>query len=238
MTERNLFVWEHVWRSDEYAAPGERARRAVRRARALRMMLPGARLGAVAELGCGDGSFAEVLLRDRAWGVTSYLGIDRSPTAVHRARERLGHLANVQFSEYDVENLGAICAPVDTVIACGVLEHMRDPDKILEQAVGALRNPGGRLILTTSNTLTMMYLARLWRELLHRWPYGYQKNYTPGELRALLDRHFSRVTLRVVQGDWDYPILTFLDRFCAAFNKNVGRYIYAVAQQRGGKASE
>jgi ubiquinone/menaquinone biosynthesis C-methylase UbiE len=226
------YVWEEIWRTDDYGSPAMRTSKALDRAAQIRRMLgPRVELGKVVELACGDGSLANVLLSNSQWGVRTYVGIDRSSTAVSRAREKLASFKNVTLRQEDVLQLRTSPGPADTVIACGLAEHIVD----VESAVSVMRaicGSHGRLIITVSNKLSLMYVARKRRELLGTWPYGYQKNYTPNELHGLLARHFATCSIEVTHGHWDFPFSTLCDRVGRMFSKNIGRYIFALAQPR------
>jgi trans-aconitate methyltransferase len=188
-------------------------------------------LGTVVELGCGDGSLANVLLRDPQWNVTNYVGIDRSSAAISRARQNLAPFKGVTLCQEDVHQLKPSYGPADTVIACGLLEHIADVERTLE-LIRKICFSDSRLIVTVSNKLSMMYVARKRRELFGTWPYGYQKNYTVKELQILLDRYFSTSSIKVVHGHWDFPFSTCCDRLASVVSREIGRYIYAVAQAR------
>jgi ubiquinone/menaquinone biosynthesis C-methylase UbiE len=101
----------------------------------------------VAEIGCGTGRFAEMLLRDRLNPTARYVGLDISRTMVSLARQRLrpwDKRAEIVLSTGDFAEL----PEADIVVATYVLDLMDDPDiaSLLTSARRALR-PGGRLCL-------------------------------------------------------------------------------------------
>jgi SAM-dependent methyltransferase len=93
------------------------------------------------DIGCGPGA----LLRCLPPG-TSYVGFDRNPAYIERARQM--NMGRGQFICDDVANFARHdLAPADIVVAIGVLHHLDDDltANLLRQTAGAL-NPGGRLI--------------------------------------------------------------------------------------------
>lgn len=101
------------------------------------------------EIGCATGG----LLDDLRNAGFDAVGVDFSAWAVERARERVG---NDRVFQLDVErDLSAspliARAPFGALIMLSVLEHFADPFGVLER-LSALVAPGGRLILTTTNS--------------------------------------------------------------------------------------
>jgi SAM-dependent methyltransferase len=225
------YVWDDVWRSDPYNSSCERHARARRRLAAIEPCLaPNADLGNVLELGCGDGSYADCLAQSNRFHVATYVGIDLSPTALDRARSSVRD-TRFRFQLADISSVDFPTDSADTVFMLGVLEHLLDSSNVLARLQRVLR-PNGRLILTTSNTLSLMYVKRRLREALQLWPYGYQRNYTPSEFRSLLAPHFEEQVLEPFQGDWDFPLVAVVDRAAAWVNKDFSRYILAVCNGR------
>ena len=101
-------------------------------------------LGRVADIGCGDGSLSLPLL-DRCSQLTL---VDNSETMLDSVRKCLpeGSASKVQLLNSDVEALDLAAASYDVVLCIGLLAHVDNPDKTLEQVAGLVR-PGGLLIL-------------------------------------------------------------------------------------------
>lgn len=234
MTERAnsiKYVWDDIWRNDPYSSSLERRARARRRLTAVEPCLaPNTELGNVLELGCGDGSFAACLAQSNGFNVAAYVGIDLSPTALDRARSSVRD-TRFHFRLEDISSVELPTASADTVFMLGVLEHLPDSSKVLENIQRVLR-PNGRLILTTSNTLSLMYAKRRLREVLQLWPYGYQRNYTPSEFKSLLMRHFDEQVVAPFHGDWDFPLVAIVDRVASWVDGDFGRYLLAVVQRK------
>lgn len=228
------YVWEDIWKSDPYNNPEERAFRARRRLESIRAALaPRVDLGRVIELGCGDGSFARALLDEERLTINQYLGFDRSSTAIARARKQASG-AKLAFEVADLTSLKLPADSADTVLMLGVLEHLQSPETILRAIRGAC-SADARIVFTTSNTRSMMYLDRRIREWAGRWPYGYQRNYTTKEFCQLLDAHFDVIHDERVHGAWDFPFAAAVDRGLGAISGDFSRYILAVCKPKGRK---
>lgn len=232
MIKKDEYVWNDIWLKDEYNNQLERFNRAIKRAENIKNLLShDTNLGDVLELGCGDGSLYEYLGANPNWKLESYTGIDRSEVAINRASKKLKDSFLHKFHLQDISHSINFPHKVNTVIACGVLEHIKEANSLL-QAITKILTPNGRLILTMSNTYSAMYLNRLRRQSIGTWPYGYQKNYTPQELNSLISQNFHCEKKIVVHGDWDFPFSTAFDKALHKVNKNVGRYIYIVARPK------
>lgn len=102
--------------------------------------------GRLLDAGCGTG-YGSLLLASCA-AVPEVLGVDRSAVAIAHAR-RYYSGPRVRFARADL--LAASISgwgSFDTIVCFEVLEHLREPERLLEALDGALR-PGGRLIVST-----------------------------------------------------------------------------------------
>lgn len=95
------------------------------------------------EIGCAEGVFTEAL----ASRCESLVGLDNSPTALARARQRCGRLESVQFQQYDMRR-DPLPGTFDliVVVALGNLVLPREFRQVCEAMVDALR-PGGYLLV-------------------------------------------------------------------------------------------
>jgi 2-polyprenyl-3-methyl-5-hydroxy-6-metoxy-1,4-benzoquinol methylase len=225
------YVWEEIWKSDPYNRPEERVSRAKRRLESIRNALePRVDLGRVIEFGCGDGSFACALASDERLKVEQYIGFDRSSTAIARARKQPSD-SELNFNLADLASLQLPAGTADTVFMLGVLEHLQNPETMLRTIRGAC-SAGARVVFTTSNTRSMMYVNRRIREWMGRWPYGYQRNYTTKEFCQMLDAHFEVLYEERIHGAWDFPLSAVVDRGLSAISNDFGRYILIVCKPK------
>jgi 2-polyprenyl-3-methyl-5-hydroxy-6-metoxy-1,4-benzoquinol methylase len=96
------------------------------------------RQGRVLDVGCGDGTLADLVEPAR------YLGVDRDEDALGRARAR--RPAHIFLSVEEFERAGG--ESFDVIAGMAVIEHLPAPGAWLQGLRGRLR-PGGRLVLTT-----------------------------------------------------------------------------------------
>ncbi|MFW6051611.1 MAG: ArsR/SmtB family transcription factor [Myxococcota bacterium] len=132
-------------------------------------------LGDVLDVGCGDGTTAELL----AHRADSFTGLDRSNRMIAAARQRLGEVRGVQFVEGDMHELPFEAGGFDQALMLHVLTFSHTPAVALAEAARVLR-PGGVLVVAT--------LAE------HRSEgttaaYGHvNRGFKPAKLRRLLER--------------------------------------------------
>lgn len=136
----------------------------------------------VVDLACGEGYGADVLAR----GARSVVGVDANPDAFAHARLRYTR-DNLSFARGLVETWHREC---DAVAFLQTIEHVLDPDAVLDHIAQMLR-PGGTLYVTTPNLLTLAPPGAEKSE--NPW---HVKEYRAEELRALCARHFRNVKLR------------------------------------------
>ncbi|HEY2961179.1 MAG TPA: methyltransferase domain-containing protein [Pyrinomonadaceae bacterium] len=120
----------------------------VRRDRVL-ALLP-EKLGRVLDLGCGPGVMTEVVLE--RGGV--FDGVDLSPEMISEAKEKFGHLPNVNFATGNIEAIDAADNSYDQLICMAVTEYLQTPDRALSEIARVLK-PGGIAIITTPKRWTI-----------------------------------------------------------------------------------
>ena len=101
-------------------------------------------LGAVLDLGSGDGVLAELLAKNSA----QYTCVDNNAKAIEAAKARLKHLDNVQFNQSDIHQLPFEKNHFDCVLMLHVLTYSIDPEKVIKQAVKVMK-PGAHLLIST-----------------------------------------------------------------------------------------
>ena len=135
----------------------------------------------VVDMACGEGYGSDVL----AGTAASVVGVDANPEAHDHARLRYQR-PNLRFERDLVESFSEPC---DAVVFLQTIEHVQDPDAILEHFKSMLA-PGGVAFVSTPNLLTLA-------------PQGADKSdnpwhlreYRAREFRALCERVFERVEL-------------------------------------------
>ena len=100
----------------------------------------------VLDAGCGDGVFLDRLARYLDHGDAHYTGVDYS-------EHQLAKAAALPY-EFHQCDLGAGIplpdAAFDVVHAAEIIEHLLDPDLLVDEAARVLR-PGGHVVITTPN---------------------------------------------------------------------------------------
>ncbi len=133
----------------------------------------------VVDLACGEGYGSAVLART-AEAVT---GVDANPEAFEHARLRY---PEVTFERNMIELWQG---DVDCVVFLQTIEHIQDPDAMLEH-VRSLIEPDGVAYVSTPNVLTLAPKGA--ERSGNPW---HVREYKPDEYRALCERHFARVDL-------------------------------------------
>lgn len=129
-----------------------------------------------ADLGAGDGAFAEALLEVTEPRLSLTL-LDASPSMLKAAEARLGP-GRVQLIEGNLEHVALPSETHDLVAAAHLIEHLPDLDDALMRIFRLLR-PGGVLILAVSRP---HWCSRLvWLTWRHR-------RYSEADMRAALAR--------------------------------------------------
>jgi ubiquinone/menaquinone biosynthesis C-methylase UbiE len=129
------------------------------------MSKPGGRL---LEVGCGTGDF---LVQARARGFEVH-GIEYSSAAAATANQRLGagtvNTGTLESARLPCENFNAI-------VACDVIEHVRDPKLFLQRAHACLL-PGGLIFIVTPSvdSWSRKWMRKHWMEykLEHLFYFG------------------------------------------------------------------
>ncbi len=133
------------------------------------------RLGDVLDLGCGDGTMAE-LLAPRAKTITC---IDRSAKMVEAARARLADANNAVVHPGDMHDLSLPDASFDQVLLFNVLTQTTTPARVLSEVARVLR-PRGSLALITLGAHEKADVTATYGDL--------QPGYSPSQLRRMLKR--------------------------------------------------
>jgi SAM-dependent methyltransferase len=135
----------------------------------------------VVDLACGEG-YGSARLAESAAEV---IGVDANPEAFEHARLKYG-ASNLSFERTMVELWDG---DVDCVVFLQTIEHLQDPDAMLER-IKALIGGQGVAFVSTPNVLTLAPKGRT--RSGNPW---HVREYRPDEFRALCDTHFADVEL-------------------------------------------
>lgn len=114
----------------------------------------GRRGGRLLDVGCGSGK-AVRRLRELGWDAR---GLELDPVAVEAARA-----AGLPVEQGDLSTAGLPEAAFDVVTLSHVIEHVHDPQALLQECRRVLR-PGGRIVVVTPNAESWLHrrYGRLW----------------------------------------------------------------------------
>ncbi len=143
-----------------------------------------ARIGGrrVVDLACGEGYGSAVLARTAA----SVVGVDANPEAYDHARLKYTREPVLTFERNMIELWRG---DVDCVVFLQTIEHVQDPDAVLEQ-IRSLIGPSGVAYVSTPNVLTLAPEGA--EKSGNPW---HVKEYRHEEYRELCERHFGSVEL-------------------------------------------
>ena len=139
----------------------------------------------VLDVGCGGGILCEALAQSGA----DVTGLDVEKDAIEAAKAHaLRSGLSIQYvcqplEEYEEE-------PFDIVTCMEMLEHVKEPETVIQHCVRLLK-PGGYLFLSTINRTLAAYLgaiiaAEYILELLPRQTHDYEKFIKPSELSVMV----------------------------------------------------
>jgi 2-polyprenyl-3-methyl-5-hydroxy-6-metoxy-1,4-benzoquinol methylase len=135
----------------------------------------------VVDLACGEGYGSAAL----AGSAASVVGVDANPDAFEHARLRY-HAANLRYVRDMVETFHEPC---DAVVFLQTIEHVHDPDGVLEN-IKAMLAPGGTAYVSTPNVLTLAPAGA--ERSGNPW---HLREYRARDFRALCEAHFASVEL-------------------------------------------
>ncbi len=118
------------------------------------------RSGRLLDVGAGLGYFVRFVMSHAGWDAVGY---EISPPAVEYAHSELG-LKGHMFPGA-VEHSGFAAGSFDVVTMWDVIEHIPNPDIILQYLIHVLK-PGGILFLATPNASAQVFKARIKARLL------------------------------------------------------------------------
>ena len=157
-------IWYEHWHRYHFALPLAAGRR-------------------VLDIACGEG-YGSSLLATRA---ASVLGVDVSADTLAQARRRYGETANLEYREGRCEAIPCDDASVDLLVSFETLEHIAEPERLLDEARRVLA-PGGLALISTPNR--EVYSDRSG----YRNPYHVREFYRD-EFAAMLQARFDGVAV-------------------------------------------
>jgi SAM-dependent methyltransferase len=164
--------------------------------------LPFQRTRTLLEVGCGVGAQTEILLR--RWPRLSVIGVDASQPNLDAARQHLAGLAwaegRWELTRGDAATLTVEPGRCDGAWLCWILEHVKDPARVLSEVRRVLR-PGSTIVCNEVQNATF-FLAPYSPSTLSYWSAFNDHQYDLGGdpfVGAKLGNLLQRVGFRDVQ---------------------------------------
>lgn len=151
---------------------------------AYEFLLPLARGKRVLDLGSGEGYGVDLL----AGTAEEAVGVDLAPEAIYHAR-RTYRRKNLRFLYMDICSLDLEDEYFDLVCSLQVVEHLHQPEKLMEEARRVLKK-GGLCVITTPNRLILSPGRETPINPFHIREYDLE------EFRTFMERFFPRVEIR------------------------------------------
>lgn len=139
----NSFSPQHIWESKEYYKKAQRGSSDLEHPGMKILKKLAVNATSVLDLGCGEGTRLHNLVTKGRKAI----GIDISKTAIKLAKNKYPWL---QFIRANLEELPSGDGSFDLVYSAYVLEHLRGPEKVLNEAFRVLK-PKGLLVLIAPN---------------------------------------------------------------------------------------
>jgi len=136
----------------------------------------------VVDMACGEGYGSDLLARA---GAAAVVGVEANPEAYEHARLRYVR-ETLRFERALVETYDEPC---DALVFLQTIEHLQDPDAVLER-FRTLVAPDGAVYVSTPNVLTLAPPGA--RKSDNPW---HVREYRPQEFEALCRAHFRSVAL-------------------------------------------
>jgi len=156
----------------------------------------------ILDVGCGDGVLLSLIGRGQLYGV------DPDQDSLEYAAGKVA----AKLVKASAESLPFKSGFFDVVIATEIIEHLRQPEKLLGEAARVLKR-GGRLILTTPVKSTGL------ADQLH------VQEFTPPELVKLCRRYFNRVKINTSHPLWLKKIYTASLGQIGRYHLDLGRWL-------------
>lgn len=165
----------------------------------------------ILDLGCGDGSLTYILTKSGA----VVTGVDNEERGLEYARENLSSVDDGTL-KYEFINASAYELPFqnesfDAVVSCEVIEHLREPDRMLSESSRVLKKDG-KFVLTTPYRITE----------IPRDP-NHVTEYYPSEIRSMLGRFFADADAKSTHHMMWFGLYTYAWR--ALGRRTVGRWL-------------
>jgi ubiquinone/menaquinone biosynthesis C-methylase UbiE len=108
----------------------------------------------VLDVGCGSGNLLAILKGRRT------VGFDLSEQLLAKARQRLQKRSDVELVKGFAESLPFPAGSFDRIICSEVLEHVREPEKVIAE-IRRVAKPGARIVITLPNETLINFVKKI-----------------------------------------------------------------------------
>lgn len=225
---KKINVWNNVWKGDVYSKPDLRKMKAKEKVDRLLKHVNISNSTVVLDLGCGGGYVSrELYKRTKA----QIYGVDSSDEAIKLSLSSSKGLP-ISYQQENIIKLPFKDDYADVVLCIGVIEHVKEHERCLDEIKRVLKNTG-LLYVVSSNRNSFIYEQKVIREKLGLWKYGYQKNWTKDALEsAFIKQGFSTQYIDIGKGIGNFKFIDKMDELFSTKELKRGRYIYYIGRLR------
>lgn len=222
-------VWDDIWKAPHGYSKERLARTQEKINNLIKMGLCFDAGQKILDGGCGNG--INLILLERMFQVSPF-GIDISREALSAAEKNIvDSESKAILKQGDVRDIPFDKNEFDVVMSWGVIEHFPDYELAIEEFWRVLR-PGGTLNLVQPNKFSLRHLKKISLEMIGRWPFGMQINFSPSFLCSLLRKKgFRNIRFSVRPYSGSGGIINLADAWLNKVNKNCGYYLYILAEK-------
>ncbi|MCI0697897.1 class I SAM-dependent methyltransferase [candidate division KSB1 bacterium] len=157
----------------------------------------------ILEVGCGKGNEIVQLAKRGA----ACVGLDFSESAMELMQQRLAKESlTMPLARGDARRLPFQAGTFDLVYSQGVLEHFTQPGEVLQEQCRVLRE-GAIIVVELPNKWTLYTIYKKILMAANKWLPGWETQYSPRELKSLLEQNGFRILDCV---GWDFLVLKIL----------------------------
>lgn len=171
------------------------------------------------EAGCGLGQWC--IYASQKYGIKS-IGVDIATNTLKKLDDyiRINKLKNIEFLEDDLNNTRLPSDAFDFFVSLGVIEHFYDSKKMLDNLFKVTKK-GGEGLISVPNIYSIHTVTRPISKLLGKWKIGYEKSFSPKQLKILVENSgFEVMHFGVIpSGEMFGVLLNSVPLFGKMFNK-------------------
>lgn len=191
----------------------------------------------VLDAGCGDGSILFALKKHFDINI---IGADFSEEALLNAsKNSIRKGVSLESYKADTRELPFAENSIDKIFSLGVIEHLPNPEKAVNELARCLK-PNGMMVLMTPNKFSFGRIDRLIKSLLGIWKFGLQDEFSVEELSTMVIHaglNIQKVEVvkrrRFKNDSTAFKLIYIFDSLLSAFCPRFGFYSYVFATKAG-----